>query len=763
MNVKEEIAIMKKSLLIGCFVSAQIFGCPLSSISQRLPETIARLIQESKPDTSRISLFLEAAMSYVLRPGNLQSDMDSAKILVGNALQLNSTIHSIEWEGKCFFVYANIYREKNDKEKGKSYAQKAIEILTKDGKKIDLANAYVELASYYDPYNDDITEKIKLNEKAAQLFNQAGVRKEEANTRKHLSDLQLLNGDLKKALTELQKALKIFKEINYTELQDVYDLFNNVLNLSGNYTEALQYGLLALKTAENFKDSSAQLSTIYNHLGATMYYLSKPDQAALYYQKALSVVFKNKDTGSVFVIVHNLANAYILANKLSEAIDILKSIEKNYLLPDAYSKVYIYSSFVSSYTEMKNYALADIYVKKLLDISPKNDPLDPLQGDIYMPVIKYYLATKQYHQVVKYCTFNEAFCKEYGIVKNQIANYRSWYQADSALGNFNSALSHYQMLTTLNDSLFNEAKIKQISELQIQYDTEKKDNDIQLLTKQDLLQKKELHQASVLRNLTLAAVALLIIVLILLYNRFRLKQIANHQLELKQQEINQKNQELTDMLAEKEWWLKEVHHRVKNNLHTIICLLESQAMYLEKDALQAIEKSQHRIYAMSLIHQKLYQNEDLQVIDMSIYLEEFIGYLKDSFDTEKIDFIIKVDPVQLNLQQAIPVALIINEGVTNSIKYAFENENEPRICISMTQTDERVKLTIMDNGRGFELKEEDEGKSLGMQLIRGLSKELKGTVRIDTKGGTKLSVEFEKGPLNDRAAYVKSDTVNNEA
>lgn len=251
----------------------------------------------------------------------------------------------------------------------------------------------------------------------------------------------------------------------------------------------------------------------------------------------------------------------------------------------------------------------------------------------------------------------------------------------------------------------------------------------------------------------------MIIVLILLYSRFRLKQIANHQLELKQQEINQKNQDLRDMLVEKEWWLKEVHHRVKNNLHTIICLLESQAMYLEKDALQAIEKSQHRIYAMSLIHQKLYQNEDLQVIDMSIYLEEFIGYLKDSFDTQKIDFIIKVDPVYLNLQQAIPVALIINESVTNSIKYAFENKKEPKIWVSMTETDEKVRLTIMDNGRGFELKAEDEGKSLGIQLIKGLSKELKGTVNIETKGGTKMIVEFKKGPLTDQMAFVKSHNI----
>lgn len=751
---------MKKGMFIGCFIFTQLLCCTTFVISQRSPETISRLLQKSKPDTGRISLFLEAAMSYVLRAGSLQSDLDSARLFVSNALQLNNSIHSIEWEGKCFFVYSNIFREENNNEKGKQYAQKAIEDLSKSGKKIDLAKGYVELARYYDPYNDnEVKEKIKLNEQAAQLFGEAGNKEAEANTIKHLGDLQLAKGDFKKALTELQEALNIFKEIHYTELQGVYDLMSSVSIQLANYADALKYGLLAMKTAESLRDSSAQLSTIYNHLGATMYYLNDPVQSAQYYQKALSIVFKNKDTGSVFVIVHNLANAYVRVDKLSEAIDILKSTEKNYALPDLMAQVFIYSAFVSAYTSMKHYESADHYVKKLLDISAKHDATDESQGDIYISIIKYYLAIKQYREVVKYCAFNEAFCKKYGVIKNLISNYRNWYRADSAMGNFDAALSHYKMLTAINDSSFNEAKIKQISELQIQYETEKKDKNIQLLSKQDLLQKKELHQASVLRNVTLAAFALLIIVLILLYNGFRLKQIANHKLELKQREINQKNQELTDMLAEKEWWLKEVHHRVKNNLHTIICLLESQAMYLDKDALQAIEKSQHRIYAMSLIHQKLYQNEDLQVIDMSIYLEEFIGYLKDSFDAGKIDFIMQVDPVHLNLQQAIPVALIINEAVTNSIKYAFGIENEPKIYISMSETNETVKLTIRDNGRGFEIKEEDEGKSLGMQLIKGLSKELKGTVRIDTIGGTKLSVEFRKGPLTDQMAYVKSENI----
>ena len=219
------------------------------------------------------------------------------------------------------------------------------------------------------------------------------------------------------------------------------------------------------------------------------------------------------------------------------------------------------------------------------------------------------------------------------------------------------------------------------------------------------------------------------------------------------------NVRMQQSLTEKEWLLKEVHHRVKNNLHTIICLLESQAMYLEKDALQAIEKSQHRIYAMSLIHQKLYQDEGLRSIDMAIYLDEFIGYLKDSLDTQKIDFNVQVESVYLNLQQAIPVALIINETVTNSIKYAFSLETSPKIWIFMTEAGDRVKLVIADNGSGFILREEDEGKSLGMQLIKGLSKELKGTVVIETNKGTVLTIEFEKVSIPDQHHIIQKDSV----
>src|SRR4030095_5966819 len=182
-----------------------------------------------------------------------------------------------------------------------------------------------------------------------------------------------------------------------------------------------------------------------------------------------------------------------------------------------------------------------------------------------------------------------------------------------------------------------------------QFETEKKEADLQLkdqrislLTKEQALKDMDLKRVRFLKNTALFGSLILLGVGIVFYRLYDQKKRDSDT-------IARVNEQLKNMLAEKEWWLKEVHHRVKNNLHTIICLLESQAMYLEKDALQAIEKSQHRIYAMSLIHQTLYQNEDIRAIDMAVYLDEFIRYLKDSFDVRAIEFVTEVEPIQPKL------------------------------------------------------------------------------------------------------------------
>jgi len=213
------------------------------------------------------------------------------------------------------------------------------------------------------------------------------------------------------------------------------------------------------------------------------------------------------------------------------------------------------------------------------------------------------------------------------------------------------------------------------------------------------------------------------------------------------------------LVEEKEWLLKEVHHRVKNNLHTIICLLESQAIYLENDALEAMEKSQNRIYSMSLIHQKLYQSDDIQTIDMASYIPELVQYLKDSFDTlsKQVYFNLKIDKISLTQTIAIPIALIINEAITNSIKYAFPGKSGGEILISLQDENESIKLELADNGIGMNNDITNaESVSLGLQLIKGLSKEIQGDLKIETEHGVRITIIFKKYPwdMNEYRAAV---------
>jgi two-component sensor histidine kinase len=217
-------------------------------------------------------------------------------------------------------------------------------------------------------------------------------------------------------------------------------------------------------------------------------------------------------------------------------------------------------------------------------------------------------------------------------------------------------------------------------------------------------------------------------------------------LKRQQKEINQKNISLHHLIAEKEWLLKEIHHRVKNNLHTVTSLLESQAAYLQNDALTAIKNSQHRVFAMSLIHQKLYHPEkDVTSIDMSVYLQELVKYLKDSFETgQRILFRLSLENVSLNISIAVPLGLIMNEAITNSVKYAFPNRQQGEVIVTIKKIDlNRYRFSVEDNGIGmpeaFDIKA---AKSLGIKLMTGLSEDINAEFKLESTEGTKISVTF---------------------
>lgn len=217
-------------------------------------------------------------------------------------------------------------------------------------------------------------------------------------------------------------------------------------------------------------------------------------------------------------------------------------------------------------------------------------------------------------------------------------------------------------------------------------------------------------------------------------------------LKKQQKEINSKNLSLHRLVEEKEWLVKEIHHRVKNNLHTINSLLESQSAYLKDEALQAITDSRHRVYAMSLIHQKLYNSEvNVTAIDMQAYLNELVSYLRDGFDNgESYQIKIQSVPLTLDVSLALPIAQIMNEAITNSIKHAFENRHKGYIQVSINPTGpDAWEFRVSDNGKGLP-KDFSIGSSpsLGIKLMKGLSEDILADFKISSNDGTIVSIQL---------------------
>ncbi|MBL4861440.1 MAG: sensor histidine kinase [Crocinitomicaceae bacterium] len=214
--------------------------------------------------------------------------------------------------------------------------------------------------------------------------------------------------------------------------------------------------------------------------------------------------------------------------------------------------------------------------------------------------------------------------------------------------------------------------------------------------------------------------------------------------------LSKKNQQLEDLIGEKEILLKEVHHRVKNNLQIITSLLSLQASFIEEDKTKALFRySQYRINSMAMIHEMLYKSEDILRIDYGQYAEKLVQGLilsmKGSENNVKFD--IDVPKMDLNIDTAIPLGLLINEVVTNSLKYGIKGQAEGTIHLKIKQIEGgQFLMEIGDNGVGFP---EDlnfrNSNSLGLMLIHKLAIQLRGNIEKDNSlGGTNYLVNFSE-------------------
>jgi two-component sensor histidine kinase len=246
----------------------------------------------------------------------------------------------------------------------------------------------------------------------------------------------------------------------------------------------------------------------------------------------------------------------------------------------------------------------------------------------------------------------------------------------------------------------------------------------------------------------------------LFYFGYRSNRSANRRLQLTREKItkqnltlklllNQKHQlgEDKDTLSkEKQQLLREVLHRVNNNLQIVLSLVNTQAYYLkEGPALDAIRESQNRVQSISLIHQKLYTGPDISSVSMLTYAGALIEHLRNSYGekTKRIAFEYHVEDIRINVNQAIPIGLILNETITNAIRYAFPQHNG-RIEVFLNRVGpDRLLLKINDNGIGLaHLPAFQHMDMPGWQMIRALGRQLDGWLSVETPSGVAISILF---------------------
>ncbi len=213
-----------------------------------------------------------------------------------------------------------------------------------------------------------------------------------------------------------------------------------------------------------------------------------------------------------------------------------------------------------------------------------------------------------------------------------------------------------------------------------------------------------------------------------------------------EEELRSNEQQLRVSLEEKEVLLKEIHHRVKNNMQIISSLMNLQKLSIDNEEYRAaFTDSQNRIKTMALVHEKLYRSDNLTNINIREYVRSLVTDLVDTYEggTGRTAVDIRVESMSLEIDTAIACGLIVNELVSNSLKYAFDDVQSPEIGVSLEKTDSAYRLAVTDNGAGLpDHVDPARSTTLGLQLVSNLTHQLGGTLTIDRDGGTSFEIRW---------------------
>lgn len=484
-----------------------------------------------------------------------------------------------------------------------------------------------------------------------------------------------IQGDFKSSVAVFIEALSESDSLNNVNRSaNIANNLGSTFLEAGKYREAEQYFLQAIKNGLQRKDEM-QLARTYTNYGYLKAELQQHDSALHFYKAALPAFIKNIDSVGIADNYLNTGRSLLSMQQTNDAI----------LYFDKALNIY------------KAFGDFDGECRTILN-----------KADVYVETKEFQKALKSNLEALKIAEQNQS---------NFLIDccYQGIADCYELLGDYKNSLIYFKRHIALNDSINSLEKHQQIVSLQEKYQSNLKDKKI-LESKIEIEQKNKQKQFFIL---TLIAATLIISILIFLY-----------------QKLKQYSAKLEQLVKEKEFLMYEVHHRVKNNLQLLGSLFELQIRNNPNEQTkQALLDSQQRINTISTLHNNLYQQQQIQAISLGNYLKTLAEDIRSTL-TNNCNIQFNLDDVEAPSDKSIIIGLITNEIITNAIKHAFVEHDQPTIKITLKKHEQFIVLSIEDNGKGIDGNIDDlSKKSLGLKVIKLLSKQLKAELTTTHQNG----------------------------
>jgi two-component system, sensor histidine kinase PdtaS len=532
----------------------------------------------------------------------------------------------------------------------------------------------------------------RYEEAQSYIRGKPGWDKEQAGLLLNMGLVHYREGNLGKALESYLEAEPLYAKVG--ERAEQTKLLNNlaaVYRQLERYEEAIRIYEKAFQLKKSLPDSLGMANVCVN-IGLAYSYQQQYEKALEYLQMGKSIFLSIGEDREALSVHVSLGNALHKLGRNTEALQVLEELQGQEL-----SGIQPYELYSSKLL------LASLYLelqapRKTLALLEQIEPA--LQATSFLPL------RQSLYQLKASALYSQQ--------------------------DFQAAFLALETHNRYRDSLQSEERIKLEKEMEARYLSREKENLIQIQNLQ--LQKNQRE-----RLILLAALLGLLLVLVLGYRLFFIQKRNSRVLA-------EKNALVEKALAEREVLLKEIHHRVKNNLQIISSLLTLQSRQVaDPRTLELLQEGRNRVNSMALIHKNLYQHDNLVGVQTQAYIDKLTDSLVRNYhvNPQRIAIAKNIDPLLLDVDTIIPLGLVLNELISNALKYAFDKEQEGKLYVALKRQGDGLELRVADNGKGlppsFSL---DTQRSLGFRLIKAFAQKLEAELIVESDRGTSITLHI---------------------